>query len=81
MEIIISKHAKERVEIYKLTEEMVKDALKNPDEIVEGYEGQKIAHKLLNDPILRVIYIKDNKNTKVITVYPAKKGRYWRQRK
>ena len=38
MEIIISKHAKERVEIYKLTEEMVKDALKNPDEIVEGYE-------------------------------------------
>ena len=81
MEIIISKHAKERVEIYKLTEEMVKDALKNPDEIVEGYEGQKIAHKLLNDHILRVIYIKDNKNTKVITVYPAKKGRYWRQRK
>ena len=81
MKVIISKHAKERIETYKLTEELVKNALKNPDEIVEGYEGQKIAHKLINNHLLRIIYIKDNKNTKVITVYPAKKERYLGQRK
>ena len=78
MKIIIPPYAKQRIKAYNLTEELVKNVLRNPDEIVKGYEERLIAHKLLNDHILRVVYIKIKEGLKVITVYPAKKERYWR---
>lgn len=75
------RETKERIKTYNLTEELVKDVIRNPDEIVKGYGGRLIAHKLLNEHILRVVYLKMVKIIKVVTVYPAKKERYWRQRK
>jgi len=48
--------------------------------VVEDYEGKSIAHKLLNEYVLRVVYIKEDDDVKVITVYPAKKERYWRKK-
>lgn len=80
MEIIIPNYAKERIKTYSLTEELVKDAIRNPDEIVKGYEGRLIAHKLLNEHILRVVYLKMEGSVKIITIYPAKKERYWRKK-
>ena len=80
MEIIIPNYAKERIKTYNLTEELVKGAIRNPDEVVKGYEGRLIAHKLLNEHVLRVVYLKVEKSIKVVTVYPAKKERYWRQK-
>ena len=79
MEIIISKHAKERIKIYNLTEKIVIETVKHPDEIVNGYSGTLIAHKTLNGYLLRIVYIKEQDKIKVITVYPAKKERYWRK--
>ena len=76
MNIIIPPYAQERIKRYNLTEDLIKDALINPDEIVEGYEGRKIAHKMLNEHMLRVVYLKVEDGVKVITVYPAKKERY-----
>ena len=76
MDIIISKHAKERIKTYNLTEKIVTDAIKNPDEIIEGYSETIIAHKLLNEHVLRIVYAKEKDKIKVITVYPAKKERY-----
>lgn len=77
MDIIISKHAKERMETYDITEELVKAAIRYPDEVVEGYEGTVIAHKLLNEEhVLRVVYTEDKNTKRVITVYPARKKRY-----
>ena len=80
MKVIIPHYAKERIKIYNLTEDLVKGALINPDETVKGYKGRLIAHKLLNEHILRVVYMKIEKGLKVITVYPAKKERYWRKK-
>jgi len=80
VEIIISKHAKKRIERYGLTEELVKTAIMEPDEVVEGYEGTLIAHKLLNKHLLRIVYIKQDNEVKVITAYPAEKERYWRRK-
>ena len=48
VDVIISKHAKERIKTYNLTEKIVIETLKNPDELIEGYAGTLIAHKLLN---------------------------------
>lgn len=81
MKIIIPPYAKARIDRYNLTEDSVKDALRNPDEIVKGYEGRLIAHKLLNEHVLRVVYLKIKDDLKVITVYPAKKERYFRKSK
>ena len=80
MKITIPQYAKERIKRYSLTENIVEDAIKNPDETVKGYEGRMIAHKLLEKHILRVVYMKIKEELKVITVYPAKKERYWRKK-
>lgn len=80
MEVVISKHAKERIRRYDLTEELVKTAIIKPDDVIEGYERTLIAHKLLNKHLLRVIYTKQGNKVKVITVYPAEKVRYWRKK-
>ncbi len=80
MRIIISKHARKRMNTYDLTEDLVKNAVMEPDEIVEGYEGTLIAHKLLNEHILRAVYINQGDEIKVITVYPSEKTRYWKKK-
>jgi len=76
VDIIISNHAKERIKTYNLTEEIVIEAIRKPDEVVKGYAGALIVHKLLNGHTLRVVYIKEKDVVKVITVYPSKKSRY-----
>ena len=81
MNVIISKHAKERINTYNLTEKIVVESIKNPDEIVKGYAGMLIAHKLINEYLLRIVYSKDNGKLKVITVYPAKKERYFKKQR
>ena len=76
MEIEITEHAKERMEEYNVSEDLVKDTMHNPDSVTEGYGGRKIYQKKLNAYILRVI-IEENKGIKrVITVYKVKSGRY-----
>ena len=80
MHIIISSHAKERINRYNLTEKIVIQAIENPDETVEGYSGTLIAHKLFKEYLLRVVFIKQKEKIKIITVYPAKKERYWRRK-
>ena len=58
MDIIISDHAKERIKRYNLTEKIVTETIRNPDGIVKGYAETSIAHKSLNEHILRVVYVK-----------------------
>ena len=79
MNIIIPDYAKGRIKRYNLTEDLVKETLRNPDEIVKGYEGRLIAHKLLNEHVLRVVYLKVKDSARVVTVYPAKKERYFKK--
>lgn len=76
MDIIIAKHAEERIRTYRLSKDDVKDAIEHPIFVVDGYGGRLIAHKHLNDYILRVIYEEYRGRAIVITVYPTKKGRY-----
>ncbi len=78
MKILISDHAKDRMNTYGIEETLVVATLNDPDEVVEGYEGRLIAHKLLNHYILRVVYEEHKEDKIVITVYPAEKSRYWR---
>ena len=45
---IITSHAKERMEKYFITEEMIKDCLSSPDKIIDTYEKRKIYQKNIN---------------------------------
>lgn len=76
MNIEILPHARERMAVYNVTENLVKETIENPDNIVEGYENRKIAQKKLNGYVLRVVYEEKNSSRIVITVYKAKGGRY-----
>ncbi len=76
MEIYISNHARERMDKYKIQENVVKTTLEKPDRIDIGQFGRMVAQKALNGYTLRVIYEENNSLKTVITVYRAKSGRY-----
>jgi hypothetical protein len=62
----------------------VRAALENPDQILSGKHGRKIAHKLLTigsaELLLRVIYEERAEEVTVVTVYATSKIRkYWRE--
>ena len=76
MEIEILHHAKQRMQAYNVDEEMVQEAIRNPDREVSGYGGRHIAQKKLDGYVLRVVYEKQNHKTVVVTVYKARRERY-----
>jgi hypothetical protein len=74
----ITFHARERMALYEITEQMIVEALQDPDSIVEGYRHRKIYQKKLEQYVLRVVVEEDDhKDVKrVITVYKASGRRY-----
>jgi YD repeat-containing protein len=54
---------------------MVTQAVMKPDEVVKGHHERKVAHKLVNGHVLRVIY-DENDFVTVVTVYIARRERY-----
>ena len=72
----ITKHAKERMQKYGLSEVSVMDTLQKPDILIDGHSGRKIAQRKLNDYVLRVIFEKRSDDIVVITVYKARRKRY-----
>ena len=73
--IIITEHAKERMRRYGISRNDVIFCVRNPDEVVLGYRGRRIAHKFRGKYVLRVVYEEDTLIT-VITVYWARRERY-----
>ena len=60
-----------------VTKEKVLETLKDPEKIVNGCYGRKIAQGLLSKGlILRVVYEENNGEIIIITVYPAERRRY-----
>jgi len=76
MEIEILHHANQRMQAYNVDEEMVQEAIRNPDREVSGYGGRHITQKKLDGYVLRVVYEKQNHKTVVVTVYKARRERY-----
>ncbi len=54
--IMLSKHAKEKLVERKISKQSVEDAVLHPDETLFGREGIRIAHKKKNDKMLRVLF-------------------------
>jgi hypothetical protein len=76
----LSPHAKEKLKrLVKIgvTEDKAVKTIRNPESLILGYFGRKIAQSRLTDELLlRVIYEETDNNILVITLYPAKRQRY-----
>jgi hypothetical protein len=67
----------DRLTKVQVTEEKVIEVIRNPESCASGYFGRKVAQSTLNSDLdLRVIYEETDNSILVITVYPAKRGRY-----
>ena len=76
MKIIYTDYAEETINDRKISKELVENALKNPDEIVEGKKNRKIAHKVINAKLLRMVFETGKKVYIAITAYYAQPKRY-----
>ena len=73
-------HAEEklsRLSKVGVTRNKVIQIVENPEKIMSGYSGRKIAQgPLTDDLLLRVVYEEMGKDILVITLYPAERERY-----
>ena len=79
MKIRYADHAKEGMGDRKISKQLVEKALNNPDEVIQGKKGRKIAHKLVGQRLLRVVFKPKEKSYIVITAYYAAPERYVRK--
>ena len=60
-----------------VTKEKILEIIENPEKVVNGYYGRKIAQGLLSeDLILRIVYEESEREIMVVTVYPGERRRY-----
>ncbi len=71
-----TKHSEEKLLERKLSKSMVEDAIKNPHRIDTTRFGRKIANKIIDGKVLRVIYEQYGNLYIVVTVYYIMKDRY-----
>lgn len=81
--IELSDHLKEQLRERDLDEALVRDVLANPSEVVDGYHGRKVAHRLFEDAdgrrLMRVVYAVEGDTLIVITAYmTVRVSKYWR---
>ena len=67
--IIYTEHAEERVARRFIKKEWVEKVVKNPDELIGAKYDRKQAIKKINSEEVSVIYVKEDSNFIVITVF------------
>ena len=76
--VLLTWHLLDAAKDYNFKIDEVLEFIIFPDEVVRGHSGRFIAHKLLNDYIVRVVYEYENDLPVVITLYIARRKRYFK---
>jgi hypothetical protein len=76
MNIEITSHAKERMEKYDLSENLLILCINQPDRISESYRNRKIFERKINGYVLRAIVEESKEIKTIVTVYKARSQRY-----
>lgn len=80
--VVFTSHARKKIALlreydFRLTAKEVEEIVLNPTHVRPGYEGRKIAEGNISERhLLRVVYEELPHELRVITLYPAKRGRY-----
>lgn len=77
MKILYTDYAEDTIIDRKLDKQVIEDVILNPDEVVEGKKKRLIAHKIIGEKLLRVIYETEGKTYIVVTAYFADIERYF----
>ena len=75
-EIYFHEHAEEKMIRRGISKQLALETLKNPEAVIEGKYGRKIAEKVFGGYLLRVIFEEHEKFMLVITLYLTKPRRY-----
>ena len=76
--LLLTWHLLDALRDYDFKVEDVLEIVIFPDEVVRGHNKRFVAHKLLNDYIVRAVYEYENELPVIITLYIAKRKRYFR---
>ena len=76
MEIEYTNYSEMRIEKRKLSKAQIEDVLRNPERVMAGAKGRKIAQKVLGKYLWRVVFEEHGNTYKVITVYYTQPERY-----
>ena len=80
--IVYGTHAEEKFEILRrhgfvVSKKQVRETLRKPEKIEEGFRGRKIAQRKISEThVLRVVYVEGQKEIGVVTFYPGRRSRY-----
>jgi hypothetical protein len=72
--IILTRHARNRLRLWKLTEVDVSETLAAPDEVTSSHHGRRNAWKNLEGRWLRVTFIQEDDTITVITATIRRRG-------
>lgn len=76
MQIIYTNHAEENILERKMSKKIVEDVIKNPEKVIDTRFGRKIAQRIIDNKLLRVIYDQVNNTYIVVTAYYTTPERY-----
>ncbi|KXA88779.1 hypothetical protein AKJ66_02755 [candidate division MSBL1 archaeon SCGC-AAA259E22] len=76
MGLRITNHAKMRMKKYGISESSLRKGMENPDSVVDGHSGRRIAQRKFNNHVLRIIFEKRKDKNVIVTVYKARRERY-----
>ena len=76
--LLLTVHALERAQVWKLTDRQVIRALLQLEEVLMGHRNRFIAHRRVGRHVVRVVYEYDGKIPSVVTVYYPFAARYFR---
>jgi len=85
VEIKIIPLAAKKIDLRKISTGMLNEAIKQPDQTVEGYGGRVVKQKIyiINNKkkLLRVVCEKNGKDTIIVTAYLTSQiKKYWRSK-
>ncbi len=74
--IVFHEHAIDKLKMRGLKIELIETLLEEPDSVVDGLYGRRIAQKIYGRYSIRVVYEEYEDHILVITAYPTKSKRY-----
>ena len=76
MKFIYTQHALENIQERDLSKALIESTVAEPDKIMEGKIGRKIAQKQIGNKLLRIIFEQQNDAYIIVTAYYASAERY-----
>lgn len=78
VELLLTWHSLERIDVWSLKPEQVLETLLFPEEVETGHNNRFIAHKKYNGHIIRAVYEYDINLPVLVTVYYPTAKRYFK---